>query len=182
MGLLFHWSNFLISQIFIKIQDFRLFFKNTHKNWTLFHEKIKHWSTGASQANLNFWDSCSWSKNDIWGKNWEFLKILVLWTWVIFYNIPSVRCFIEIKGTKNMQVLLFSGTWVISYDQKCFKHFFLELILTKLQLLVAISRENVKFHEKQCLKYFWFLLGAVYKPRRQNLGHFWPPFVDTFTK
>ena len=27
-------------------------------------------------------------------------------------------------------------------------------------------------------------LGAVYKPRRQDLGHFWPPspFVDTFTK
>ena len=62
---------------------------------------------------------------------------------------PFIMYFIEIHNKRKITlIVLFSWNWIISYNQKCFKHFFLELILTELQLLITISRKYVKTTEK----------------------------------
>ena len=79
----------------------------------------------VSRSDLNFWDS----PQSIW--KWHFghkLRIFInlgLTIFVIFNGIPFLRCFIEIQGIRKiMLILLFSWNWVISYNEKCFKHYF----------------------------------------------------------
>ena len=96
------------------------------KMWVWLHLKgPKFMKYRVSRSDLNFWDS----PQSIW--KWHFgnkLRIFInlgLTIFVIFNGIPFLRCFIEIQGIRKiMLILLFSWNWVISYNEKCFKHYF----------------------------------------------------------
>ena len=68
------------------------------------------------------------------GRSPAFCEFLLIWVWQYLLYLMAFHFFdvlFEIQGIRKiMLVLLYSWNWIISYDEKCFKHLFLEFILT----------------------------------------------------